>query len=242
MTTRKEIIGDCTLYLGDCRDILPTLGKVDAVVTDPPYGIGFKYLSYDDTADNLRSLISEAIAPLIAVAGRAIITPGQTQVWFYPPADWIASVTWDTTGTFGHCGYSQWMPVLIYGSDVKGFGRNASGYLKSDLIRFTGGAGVGFQRDAEERAHTCPKPLNVMQSIVGRFTEVAEVVVDPFLGSGTTGVACASLGRPFIGIEREPTYFDIACRRIEEAYKQPRLFDEPAPKPVQASMFDEVSE
>lgn len=235
---REEIIGDARLILGDCRDVLPTLGKVDAVVTDPPYGIGFNYLSYEDTAENLKALISGAIAPLIANATRSVIMPGQTQVWFYPPADWIAGVTWDTTGTFGHCGYSQWMPVLIYGPDVSGFGRNASGYLKSDILRFSGGAGAGFQRGADERAHTCPKPLNVMQSIVGRFTEPTDIVIDPFLGSGTTGVACVNLGRSFIGIEREPAYFDIACRRIEEAYRQPRLFDEPLPKAVQPSLLD----
>lgn len=235
---RVETIGDCTLYLGDCREILPTLGKVDALVTDPPYGIGFKYLSYDDTAENLQALIRAAIVPLIERVDRAVITPGQTQVWFYPAADWIASVAWDTTATFGHCGYSQWMPVLIYGRDVSGFGRNASGYLKSDVIRFSGGAGVGFQRNAEERAHTCPKPLNVMQSLVGRFTEPTDRVVDPFLGSGTTGVACASLGRPFVGVEINPAYFDIACRRIEEAYRQPRLFAAPPMgKAVQDSML-----
>lgn len=65
-----------------------------------------------------------------------------------------------------------------------------------------------------------------------------ELVLDPFMGSGTTGVACVNLGRKFIGIEREPTYFDIACRRIEEAHRQPRLFDEPPPKPVQPSLLD----
>ena len=64
---------------------------------------------------------------------------------------------------------------------------------------------------------------------------------DPFMGSGTTGVACANLGRAFIGIEREPTYFDIACRRIEAAYRQPRLFEEPAPKPVQPSLLGDAA-
>ena len=71
--------------------------------------------------------------------------------------------------------------------------------------------------------------------VMVRWTE--GLVLDPFMGSGTTGVACANLGRTFVGIEREPTYFDIACRRIEEAYRQPRLFAEPEPKPVQPS-FD----
>jgi DNA modification methylase len=69
------------------------------------------------------------------------------------------------------------------------------------------------------------------------FLPDAALVLDPYMGVGTTGVACANLGRRFIGIEREPTYFDIACRRIEEAYRQPRLFDEPPPKPQQGSLF-----
>jgi DNA modification methylase len=65
---------------------------------------------------------------------------------------------------------------------------------------------------------------------------VSDLVADPFLGSGTTGVACAQLGRRFVGTELNESYFDIACRRIEEAYKQPRLFAEPAPKPVQEAL------
>lgn len=221
---RTEVIGDATLYLGDCREILPTLSGIDAVVTDPPYGIGFDYHSYDDTRQNLVGLIASVIVPAINNIERVIITPGQTQVWLYPEADWISSIQWDTTGTFGHCGYSQWMPLLIYGKDVTGFGRNASGVLKSDVIRFSGGSGVGFQRTAEEKKHTCAKPLNVMEAIVSRFTEPRDAVLDPFTGSGTTGVACAKLGRKFIGIEIEPKYFDIACRRIEEAQRQRDLF------------------
>jgi site-specific DNA-methyltransferase (adenine-specific) len=241
---RIETIGDATLYLGDCREwvaSLPVCFRADALVTDPPYGIGFAYYSYDDSRANLEGLITSAVAPLLERTTRAVITPGQTQVWLYPAADWIASIHWDTTATFGSCGYSQWMPVLFYGQDVPGFGRNASGWLKSDVIRFTGGAGVGFQRDAAERAHTCPKPLNVMEALISRFSDPGETVIDPFLGSGTTGVACAKLGRRFLGVELEERYFDIACRRIEDAYRQPRLFDEPAPKPIQPSLLDNAT-
>ena len=235
---REEIIGSARLILGDCREVLPTLSGVDACVTDPPYGIGFDYASYEDTQDNLRGLIDTVIKPAIALFPRVCVTPGQTQVSLYPRAAWICSVVWDTTGSFGHCGYSQWMPVLIYGKDVSGFGRNGDGCLKSDVIRFTGGAGVGFQRKGDEQ-HPCPKPENVMNALVSRFTERGESVLDPFMGSGTTGVACARLGRRFIGIEIEPKYFDIARRRIEQAQRQADLFvkQPDAPKPVNAELF-----
>jgi len=236
-------IGDARLALGDCREVLPGLSGVDAVVTDPPYGIGFEYYSYDDNRANLRALIASFVPACRSIAKRVVITPGQTQVWLYPEADWIASVQWDTTGSFGRCGYTQWMPVILYGNDVPGFGRTASGMLKSDVLTFSGGAGVGFQRDAEEKKHTCPKPLNVMEAIVSRFSDPADTVLDPFLGSGTTGVACARLGRKFIGCEIEPKYFDIACRRIEAAYRQADMFV-PRPKPaplVTGDMFAGVA-
>jgi len=115
------------------------------------------------------------------------------------------------------------MPVLLYGKDVEGFGRTKSGEMKGDVIRISGGAGVGFARtDNEKESHPCPKPENVMRRLVARYSDGA--VIDPFLGSGTTGVACANLSRNFIGIEIEPKYFDIACERIENAQRQERLF------------------
>lgn len=87
----------------------------------------------------------------------------------------------------------------------------------------------------EVRVHPTQKPVAVMEWVLG-FVK-AHTILDPFMGSGTTGVACARLGRRFIGVEIEPRYFDTACRRIEEAYRQPRLFREPAPKPVQEAML-----
>jgi site-specific DNA-methyltransferase (adenine-specific) len=217
---RVEQIGDATLYLGDCLEILPKLGPVDAVVTDPPYGIGFPYLSYQDTRESLRDLIA-GIFLHRQIAERFVILPGVTQVHEYPPPDWIGCVTWNTTGSFGKYGYTQWMPVLLYGKDLEGFG-NVNGTTKTDTLRISGGASVGFQRSTEEKQHTCPKPEGVMRWCVNRFSSSA--VLDPFMGSGTTGVACANLGRKFIGIEIEPKYFDIACKRIEAAYAQGRLF------------------
>lgn len=221
---KVETIGDATLYLGDCREVLPYLLDVDVCVTDPPYGLDFAYLSYKDTRQNLAALIASAVVPAIAKAKRSCVLPGITQVYMYPEPDWIGCISWDTTGSFGKYGFTQWMPALLYGSDLKGFGSVNGGILKSDVIRFSGGAGVGFQRDKADANHPCPKPENLMEAVVNRVSFPGETVLDPFLGAGTTGVACARLGRRFIGIEIEPRYFDIACRRIEQAQRQSDLF------------------
>jgi site-specific DNA-methyltransferase (adenine-specific)/modification methylase len=233
---RVERIGDATLYLGDCMEILPTLPKVDAVITDPPYGIGFDYASYDDTRENLRALIAAVIPWATESAKRAVVLCGITQMHEYPAPDWTACITWDTTGSFGKCGYTQWMPALVYGKDVAGFGNVEGRVTKSDVYRIVGGAGVGFAR-GEAIDHPCPKPVNVMGWAVSRFATATEMVLDPFMGSGTTGVACAQMGRKFIGIEIEPRYFDIACRRIDDAYRQQPLIPHVSPKAEQQELI-----
>lgn len=218
---RIETIGRATLYLGDCRDILPTLPKVDAVVTDPPYGIGFEYEGYDDTLENLIGLIDGFMPASLAIADRVVVTPGVSNLQRYPVADWIGAWTWETTATYGKLGYSQWQPILYYGKDLAGFG-NVNGMIKSDRIHFSGGSAK--IDNLEGGAHTCPKPIGFMKRLILRFTHEGEQIVDPFMGSGTTGVVAVQMGREFIGIEREPTYFDIACRRIEQAQRQGDLF------------------
>ncbi len=91
---------------------------------------------------------------------------------------------------------------------------------------------------AEKNGHPCPKPIKSWQKLVNRVSRKGETILDPFMGSGTTGVACAKLGRKFIGIEIEPKYFDIACERIQKAYDQPDLFVEPPKKPKQLGFDD----
>lgn len=209
--------GRYELFCGDCLDILPALepGSIDAVITDPPYGLNFGYLSYDDTKENLNSLIDRMMPDLKRVSKRVIITPGQSQIPFYPPFDWIGAVTWNTTGSFGALGYSQWMPYLFYGKDINGFG-SINGVLKSDSFRLNGGGGVGFQR-GEKINHPCPKPLNIIEYFILRFSHPGDLILDPFMGSGTTGVAAVKNGRNFIGIELDSNYFQIAQERIKNA-------------------------
>ena len=233
MTQRVETIGDATLYLGDCLEILPALGKVDAVVTDPPYGVGFVgktendgrknrggYASFtDDDPDYILSRITAALA----IADRAAITPGLRLLPRYPE--------WQDMGVFfvpGGVGLGRWgfccsHPILYYGGRPKRPGMWPTSFYDAKPM-------------PSDDGHPTAKPVEWMNRLVALASLPGETILDPFMGSGTTGVACANLGRRFIGIEIEPLYFDIACRRIEEAYKQPRLFAEPAPKPKQLSL------
>ena len=238
MTYREEIIGDARLILGDFRDVLPTLGKVDAVVTDPPYGINLN-------TDNRR--FSGGHVASQAKRGNGI-GPANGRPILEDDAPFNPSFLLGIAGQHIIWGWNNYPDLLPRGSCLIWLKRNddAFGSFLSDaeLAWMSKGHGVYCRRDlsnasiANERVHPTQKPVGLMEWCLGFFPK-AKTILDPFMGSGTTGVACVNLGRSFIGIEREPTYFDIACRRIEEAYKQPRLFDDqPAPKPVQPSFLD----
>lgn len=224
MTRRVETIGDATLYQGDCREILPTIGKVGAIVTDPPYGIGAKLASggrrewplhnKGELAWDMGEVPSDVVEALPGLAP-AIIWGGH--LYRLPAArGWLV---WDkVVRNFdsGHCELA-WTTL---DQPVRAF--NQATYILTAPF--------------EGKHHPTQKPNGLMRWCL-EFLPDAAVVLDPFMGSGTTGVACAQIGRSFIGIEREARYFDVACRRIEEAYRQPRLFDEPTTKPVQGSLF-----
>lgn len=230
-----------TLCLGDCREILPTLGKVDAVVTDPPYGIGLetktsdfrgsRYFDggeslratklYDDDPARVRRLISDVIPLALRLADRALVFSGPAMLWAYPEPASIGSIFTPNGAGRTAWGFQCTHPILFYGKDP---------FLQDGL-----GGRPNSHRDeqpnSEKIDHPCPKPLAWMRWAVARATRIGESILDPFMGSGTTGVAAVKLGRRFIGIEIEERYFDIACRRISEALKQPDLFIE-KPKPA----------
>ena len=212
------------LHHGDCLEVLKTIpdASVDAVITDPPYGLGFPYKSYDDTRANLVHLIDGFMPEALRIARRVVVLCGPTQIGLYPQPKWVGAVTWNTTGSHGKCGFNQWTPVLFYGDDVAGFAK-VNGVLKSNTIAISGGQGGIFSRTKEEKQHTCPKPLNMMRKIVVRYTEPTATVLDPFMGSGTTGVAALMEGRSFVGIEKEADYYSLGARRIEQV--QPALVE-----------------
>lgn len=236
---RKEVIGDCELYLGDCRDVLPMLGRIDAVVTDPPYGLNLGvgsdkrggrhglakegYASYDDTPENFQAIIVPALRSALKASTRGAIFSNHN-LHELPKPDAIGGV-YLPAAQGRHCwGFNSFSPVAFYGS-APGL-QNGS---RPSAIRST--------EAAEENGHPCPKPLGWMKWLVSHASLAGETVLDPFMGSGTTGVACVRMGRKFIGIEINPDYFNTACLRITGAYAQPDLFIEtPAPKPKQEKL------
>lgn len=229
---REETIGDCRLLLGDCLEIMPTLGKVDAVVTDPPYGIGYRSgYATDALWGSARNIISDettAARDVVAIwsAGRPCLLFGSWRA--IRPQRTRQVLVWDKGGALGMGALDlPWKPdheeIYVLG---KGFvGRRDSG----SVLRH-----APVQSMAKNgRVHPTEKPVSLM---VDLCRKVPETILDPFMGSGTTGVACVKLGRRFIGIEISEEYFDIACRRIEEAYRQPDMFIERPAPPVQEAM------
>jgi site-specific DNA-methyltransferase (adenine-specific) len=223
-------IGDATLYLGDALQILPTLGKVDAVITDPPYGVGFlgkvtKHttnrpdLLYDDTPENFENIVIPAIELAISNATCAAVFTGTRRLQEYPKAKDIGGIICPNGGGRSSWGFGCFHPIAFYGPSpyiAKGMGARPTA-----TVMYHPGMHVTGEND---NAHPCPKPIAFMNWALGVASFPGETILDPFMGSGTTGVACANLGRKFIGIEIEPKYFDIACERIENAYRQERLF------------------
>jgi DNA modification methylase len=206
---RKEIIGRATLYLGDCRDVLPTLPKVDAVVTDPPYGIGEAAgkaktrgklavaRDYgDDDWDN--APVAPALMAMVRAAGRWNIIFGGN--YYDCPATkcWLV---WDKVN-----GDNDFADCELAWTNLPKAVRRIQ-YMWNGMLR---------EKGAQRGDHPTQKPLEVMKWCIGHLPEPNETILDPFMGSGTTGVAALQMGRSFIGIEREERYFEAACRRIRE--------------------------
>jgi site-specific DNA-methyltransferase (adenine-specific) len=231
--SRIETIGEATLYLGDCLEILPTLGKVDAVVTDPPYGIGYRHSAFGAN-------VKTGMGTFAARNEGAIVGDDKP----FDPSPFLSfpdCIMWGANHFADRlpksAGWLVWDKKLGLKEDNFSDGE-AAWHKRGTRLRIYRKLWNGLlaHEPQERRQHIMQKPIDLMLWCLG-FVPDAETILDPFMGSGTTGVACVNLGRKFIGIEIEPKYFDIACRRIEDAYKQPRLFAEPAPRPVQETML-----
>lgn len=224
---RVERFGDCTLYLGDCLKILPSLGVYDAVVTDPPYGIDYgKQGSFSAShgwgpwRENVSwdtERPSREIFDLMREHSKSqIIWGGNYFTDYLPPTmQWLV---WDK----GQRGFSLADGEFAWSSQQK-------------AARIFDYARAKAMRDGKE--HPTQKPVELMRWCLGHL-KGAKTVLDPFMGSGTTGVACIREGRTFTGIEKHEPYFDVARRRIEDALSQPDMFAAPAnDNTKQESMF-----
>lgn len=235
---RKEIIGDCTLYLGDCLE-LPQARILEpqegwAIITDPPYGINYKSPS----------------GAGMTVRGNYPVIVGDDQ-----PFDPSPFLGFDDVIMWGANHFANRLPpsaAWLVWDKREGFAQNNNSDCEMAWCKRGGSARLkrhlwnGMLKASEKdsrRTHPTQKPIEVMRWCIEHLPN-AKTILDPFMGSGTTGVACVKLGRKFIGIDIEPTYFDIACKRIEQAYSQPDMFIEAEkPKPAeQLGMFTEAAE
>ncbi len=208
-----EIIGNCSLWLGDCREILPHLPKVDLILTDPPYGINrdgqkkttgvnggrkaYEFMGWDGERPD-----DEIFVQILEQGNSHIIWGGNYFADLLPPS--MRWLVWDKGQRINQSdGELAWTSM-------------------QQALRICTMNRVELMIDGAE--HPTQKPIRLMEWCINLAPKNTLTVADPFMGSGTTGVACANMGKTFYGIEREPKYFEIACRRIEQAYAQGRLF------------------
>lgn len=251
-------IGDCTLYCGDCRDILPTIEWVNCVISDPPFEIEAhtlqrrilgkslgkgkreviydKALTFSPITEELREFLSKwaaehcnewalifCQAEAIAAWRDCLVEAGakfkRAMIWVKPDG----------------------MPQYNGQGPAQGYESIAAAWCGSGHSKWNGGGRHGvFTCNKGEgtgpNLHETQKPVKLMEILVGLFSNWSDTIIDPFMGSGTTGVACAKMGRKFIGIEIDPKYFDIAYKRIEQAYRQPDILIQPLVKEIQEVM------
>jgi len=216
----KVEIGNATLYLGDCMDILPTLPKVDAVITDPPFGVG----NFIQQTGNLRGEKvhwnesgppTEFFEILKKISLHRVIWGAN----YFNCFEGHGALIWDKKQTmpdFSKCDIAS-----------------TSWGVKVELVQIPW-SGYAAKKFTD---HPCERPVDIYKWSIQQVPKFPEIICDPFLGSGSCGVAAIQLGRKFIGIEREPKYFDIACKRIEQAAAQGQLFVSEPQKQIQEPMF-----
>jgi site-specific DNA-methyltransferase (adenine-specific) len=210
---RIERIGQATLYLGDCLEVLPTLDPMDAIITDPQYGVG---IDYEGHGDELQTVTAHTINFVKIASSKARVlafTAGkwETELALYQqhPPRWRMVWYKGAQSTASPIGFNDWEAVLVYGDKVH---NNAHDYFYAQ------------PEPMGNHGHPCPKPVRYTEILIARLSKPGGVICDPFFGSGSAGVAAVNAGRPFVGIELEPKFFDIGCERIANAQRQERLF------------------
>ena len=226
---RVEVIGQCELYLGDCMEILPALGKVDAVVSDPPYGADHPGDSSRFSGGNARRGKGSVHGKIAGDAGPFDPRPmllGKAQILF--GANYFGHLL----GPGSFLVWSKRRPhaygTFLGDGEVAWFSKGRGVYLFEKIFA---GSAMALEHGGDPyapSAHPFQKPISVMEWCLGHVPD-AEIILDPFMGSGTTGVACVRQRRSFIGIEIDPVYFATACRRIRQELRQPAMLDAPAP-------------
>ena len=263
--TRIERIGDATLYLGDALNVMQTIPSVKAraLICDPPYcsggfteaakrgasgqGLRSETLRAGDWfgGDNMTTAGLQWLLRSVAVAFKGQVLDDACTASFF--ADWrmipVLAVAIEAAGL-------RFQAMPIWDKQALGLGTGFRAQHEC-ILHFaistpryhskSFGNVIRAPRMTSEREHPTEKPISLMAALIDVQTEPDTLVLDPFMGSGSTGVAAVMMGRRFVGVEHDLKHFETACRRIEEAYRQPRLFEDPSPKPVQPSLLDDTA-
>lgn len=226
-------IGDCTLYLGDCLEILPTLDRVGALVTDPVWPDNnvpeFAGIDAESLFGQMWRSCARHTKPVRAVFHLGTDTNPAMLGWVTLPFFRVVSLEYVRPHYKGR--------ILYTGDIAYMYGTPPRSVPGKHVIS---GRTIATVATRDKVSHPTPRNLEHVSWYVHQFTEPSDIVLDPFMGSGTTGVACTNLGRKFVGIEIEEKYFDIACSRIEEVSKQPLLVEEQRKQPEQHKLFHQA--
>lgn len=242
MAAHTEVIGAATLYLGDSLALMESIGAVDHLITDPPYESITQAAIGTCPKGNLKGVSSRLGRPLdftpIDEIGAAVVAMGEfSQGWFIAFCTAEGVGRWADEINASPMKYKRacvWVkpdstPQFNGMCPASGAENFVCAWAGDGHSRWNAGGKRGVYTHCvnnveREGTHQTEKPRRLMSEIVADFTCPGETICDPFMGSGTTGVAAVMAGRQFIGIEQNPTYFDIACRRIEDAQRQGNLF------------------
>ena len=253
------VIGNATLYLGDCLDVLPLLPKVDAVITDPPYCSG-AVSEAGRTAAKGQGLRSENLQRFGWFVGDNMGTAGLVFLLrsmafralnvLNPEGHMLVFCDWRMVANLApaiESSGARFQNLVVWDKEHMGLGL---GFRAQHEIVLHFSAGAPKYHDlgtsnvikagrvtAADREHQTQKPVSLLCRLAEVVTAPGGAIVDPFMGSGSMGVACAETGRAFVGIERDPQHFETACRRIEEAQKQQPLIPHEAPKAEQMEIL-----
>lgn len=230
MTRVEHLSEDVTLMLGDCREMAAGL-SYDAVVSDPPYGIAYEKGTGGNGAQPKER--RRDYGPIV----------GDSEP--FDPSPWLSRpcILWGANHFAARLPHGRWMAWNKLGSmepwdsfsDVEFAWQNTRGADRIFSLLWKGLA-QGEKIGGGQRYHPTQKPIGLMTWCIEQLPDGCQTILDPYMGAGTTGLACVRLGRRFTGIEIEPRYFDIACRRISDELRRPRLQLEPVAKPVQEVM------
>lgn len=209
----KRVIGNATLYRADCFDVLPTLDVVDAVVTDPPYCIGFTYRSFDDSPARYHDLMMRLVPELVRVTddGPCFVwqSPLKASEWhrYFPEGFRVVAACKLYPERRRPSVTLSWDPVIFWSGRSRIHDELPRDWHVADLRPWDGYRGGN--------PVPCPRPLAQVRYFCDSVR--GATILDPFMGSGTTGVAAVLAGKRFIGIERDSLYFEYACTRIQTA-------------------------